>query len=171
MIKYIILMLSLLLMGCFGEKTSNTSTVTQSITDSKHHRDISYFNRPLPLHKDESDGVRLVMKHPEYSINKSDTVKYEIYNIDNYRVDTGESELEFWEDNKWNDVLFDRSVAQISYIIWKDNHRSFKFNLSNIESSFLKKGKFRIIKIVKVVNQDETVEKRISLFAEFILVE
>ena len=159
-------------MACSGDKSSKTSTVTQNESDSKHHRDISFFNRPLPLHKDESNGVRLVMKHPEYSISKSDTINYEIYNLDNYRVDTGNSlELEFWEDNNWKDVPHDKSNVDIAWIIWKDAHRSFNFNLLKVESGFLKKGKYRIIKIVEVIKQEETSGKRISLFAEFELIE
>lgn len=160
-------------MGCLRKNSTNESTSSESIANSqKHTADINIFNRPLPLHKNESNGVRLVLTQSNYSISKRDTLKYEIHNLDNYRVDAGEShELEFWEENKWNDVPFDKSVAQVLYMIWKDSYRSFDFNLLKIESSFLIPGKYRIINIVEVYKEEKTKKKRITLFAEFVLVE
>lgn len=75
--KYLLLTFSLLLMGCFGEKSTNTSTVSPSTTYSKHHTlletqnttesinpriDRNNLYKPYPLYKDENSGVKLVVK-------------------------------------------------------------------------------------------------------------
>ena len=191
-------MLSLLLIGCFGEKTSNTST--QSVTDSKHHSDIkgmwdsinpridrNNLYKPYPLYKDENSGAKLVVKQPQYSISKGDTVEYEILNLGNYELMVGyQFALEYWDGKEWNDVPHGLASLDIGLGIKKESHLSFSFSLSEIErnllkqdkSSLLKQGKHRIITGVDVTNdkrttnmQNHTVGENIYLYAEFLLVE
>ena len=192
--KYLLLILSILLMGCFGEKSSNTSTVTQSTrvtqspTDSINLRiDRNNLYKPYPLYKDENSGAKLVVKQPEYSIGKGDTVKYEILNLDNYELMVGyRFVLEYWDGNDWKDVPHGLGSVDIGLIIKKESHLSFSFSLSEIERNLLRKGKstlfkqgkHRIITGVDVTNdkrttnmENHTVGENIYLYAEFVLVE
>ena len=179
MIKYIILMFSFLLMGCFGEKSSNTSTVSQSMEDSKYHTstdpqsttdsinpriDRNNLYKPYPLYKDENSGAKLVVKQSEYSISKGDTVKYEILNLDNYELMVGfQFALEYWDGKDWISVPHGLGSVDIGLIVKKESHLSFSFILSEIERNLLRKGKSTLLKEGKyriITGADVRKEKR-----------
>ena len=154
-------MFSFLLMGCFGEKSSNSSTVRQNMEDSKHYTSIdsqsttdsinpridrNNLYKPYPLYKDENSGAKLVMKQSEYSISKGDTVEYEIFNLDNYQLMVGyQFALEFWDGKDWINVPHGLGSVDLGLNIKKDNHMPFSFSLSEIERNLLRKGKSTLL--------------------------
>lgn len=200
LILLMIAVLSMLFYQCENKDKSDSreneaSKVSPSTTYSKHHTspeaqkstdsinpriDRNNLYKPYPLYKDENSGAKLVVKQPQYSISKGDSVKYQILNLDNNNLLVGyRFVLEYWDGKEWNDVPHYLGSVDLGLGIEKESHLSFSFSLSEIErnllrkakDSLLKEGKYRIITGISIMQGKRGTPEEIYLYAEFMLVE